>query len=125
MELLNRIRYFDIFPTAYLLYCAASIIAAPVKAASVPGYVIGWGDDASGKVMGISSIPFSNGAFIVTANAFDTGTVRIAGQLLSNAVAISAGFAHSLAIRDDGTVVAWGYNNFGQTTVPAGLTAVF
>ena len=43
---------------------------------------------------------------------------------LSDAVAISAGWIHSLALRSDGTVVAWGDNRYGQVTVPAGLTDV-
>ena len=33
-------------------------------------------------------------------------------------VAAAAGNAHSLALRSDGTVVAWGSNAFGQTDVP-------
>ena len=52
---------------------------------------------------------------------------------LSNVVAISAGGFHSLALKGDGTVVAWGAgepNNpsdlfgFGQSTVPPGLSGV-
>jgi len=37
---------------------------------------------------------------------------------------ISVGAEHSLALRADGKVVAWGYNGNGQTTVPAGLEYV-
>jgi alpha-tubulin suppressor-like RCC1 family protein len=40
---------------------------------------------------------------------------------LSNVVAVAAGGEHSLAIRADGTVAAWGSNNCGQTNVPPGL----
>ena len=47
---------------------------------------------------------------------------------LSNVVAIAAGGIdgsfHSLAVRADGRVVAWGSNNYGQTNVPASLTNV-
>jgi hypothetical protein len=44
---------------------------------------------------------------------------------LTNAVAVAAGATHSLALRADGTVVAWGgYNAFGQTNIPPGLTNV-
>ena len=32
--------------------------------------------------------------------------------------AISAGLGHSVALKNDGSVVAWGYNHVGQTTVP-------
>jgi alpha-tubulin suppressor-like RCC1 family protein len=41
---------------------------------------------------------------------------------------LEAGFAHSLALKPDGTVVAWGVNNYdqnyGQATVPAGLSGI-
>jgi hypothetical protein len=40
--------------------------------------------------------------------------------------AIAAGTAHSLALKGDGTVVAWGCRGFdyGQCTVPSGLSGV-
>jgi hypothetical protein len=43
---------------------------------------------------------------------------------LSGVVAIAAGGYHTVALKRDGTVVAWGYNNEGQTDVPAGLSGV-
>ena len=39
-------------------------------------------------------------------------------------IAIAASNSHSLALKADGTVVAWGSNFAGETTVPAGLTGV-
>ncbi|MCX6925273.1 MAG: immunoglobulin domain-containing protein, partial [Verrucomicrobia bacterium] len=38
--------------------------------------------------------------------------------------AIAAGSLHNLAIKADGTVVAWGNDSFGQATVPAELSGV-
>ena len=38
------------------------------------------------------------------------------------AIAIAAGSQHSLALKADGTVVAWGTNQYGQTNVPASAT---
>ena len=37
---------------------------------------------------------------------------------------VAAGGNHSLALKSDGTVVAWGDNGYGQSTVPAGLSGV-
>jgi len=43
---------------------------------------------------------------------------------LSGVIAIAAGYEHNLALKSDGTVVAWGYNANGQTTIPSGLSDV-
>jgi hypothetical protein len=43
---------------------------------------------------------------------------------LTNVTAIAAGDLHVLALKSDGTVVAWGDNTNGQTNVPAGLRDV-
>ena len=37
---------------------------------------------------------------------------------------ITSGVQHNLALKSDGTVVAWGMNTFGQSNVPAGLSNV-
>ena len=42
----------------------------------------------------------------------------------SNVVAVAAGDSHNLALKTNGTVVAWGLNTSGQTNVPAGLSNV-
>ena len=39
-------------------------------------------------------------------------------------IRIAAGAYHNLALKNDGTVVAWGENCYGQATVPAGLSGV-
>jgi hypothetical protein len=44
---------------------------------------------------------------------------------LNNVVAISGGYDHCLALRNDGTVIAWGGENYyQQTNVPPGLAGV-
>jgi alpha-tubulin suppressor-like RCC1 family protein len=63
-----------------------------LQAAPPSGYVLEWGWNTS------------------------TGNAAPAMQVLSNAVAISAGRLHCLALKDDGTVVAWGGNFRGEPT---------
>jgi hypothetical protein len=43
---------------------------------------------------------------------------------LANVTAIAGGANHSVALKSDGTVVCWGDNSQGQSTVPANLTNV-
>jgi len=73
----------------------------------------------------------SDGSDIVTA---DTTTLS-AGMIVSapgivgpagltNVVAIAAGAHHSLAVKSDGTVIAWGWETGGQINVPPGLTGI-
>ena len=42
----------------------------------------------------------------------------------TNVVSIAAGWGHSLALRADGAIVAWGDNSYGQCNVPASATNV-
>src|SRR5262245_42305268 len=43
------------------------------------------------------------------------------GTIFTN---IAAGGLHRLAIRNDGVLFAWGWNEYGQSKVPAGVTNV-
>ena len=43
---------------------------------------------------------------------------------LTNVLAIAAGNSHSVALKSNGRVSAWGYNYIGQTNVPAAATNV-
>ena len=63
-------------------------------------------------------------AYLVTESVPLPPPPTVAGQRtagLANVVGISAGALHSLALRRDGTVVAWGDNTYKQLAVPAGL----
>jgi alpha-tubulin suppressor-like RCC1 family protein len=78
------------------------------------GTVVGWGNNYYGQATGVatnSSPPY-----------YASGIVIVSGQKLSNVVAIAAGDSHSLALKADGTVVGWGANGRGQTTIPASAT---
>jgi hypothetical protein len=47
------------------------------------------------------------------------GSLTEAPAGLSNVVAIAAGLWHNLALKDDGTVVGWGDNTYGQLNIPS------
>src|SRR6185369_10810607 len=52
------------------------------------------------------------------------GTMARVPTNLNQVRVIGAGGLHSTALRENGTIVAWGDNQFGQTDVPAGLSNV-
>lgn len=95
-------------------------IAAPVKSISAgsdftlalahDGLVYGWGGNSSGQLgIGRFSSTVPNPAML-------PGLQKIQ--------AISAGHAHALALRSDGTVWAWGSNNHGQLGAPGGSASL-
>ena len=54
----------------------------------------------------------------------DNGMHQLDVPLTSDAVAVSAAGGHALALRGNGTVVAWGDDRFGQSVVPDGLSGI-
>jgi gliding motility-associated-like protein len=68
------------------------------------GTVWAWGNNSNGQ-LGDNSTTQRNMAVQVRA---------VGAGFLNNAVAIEAGGSHSMAILDDGRVVAWGLNSSGQ-----------
>jgi len=79
------------------------------------GTVLGWGHNAYGQATGVPNW---------VSPEVSTGLVMVAGQVLTNAVAIAAGGMHSLALRADGTILGWGDDWYGQSTPPPSLTNV-
>lgn len=71
----------------------------------------------------------ANGAFSASVVAWGWPSASINSVTnvpigLTNVVGIATGEAHNLALRSDGTLVAWGDNSSNQTNVPAGLSNV-
>ncbi|MFO1499271.1 MAG: RCC1 repeat-containing protein [Verrucomicrobiota bacterium] len=93
---------------------------AHTVALKTDGSVVAWGNNSYGEVTGTptTKAPYFAGASPVT----------LGGQVLSGVTAIAAGEFDTVALKSDGSVVAWGYNNSGQTTVPmaaqSGVTAI-
>ncbi len=80
-------------------------------ALTLDGRAVCWGDNAHGQVTGrpSTSSPTST-------NGSPPG--------LADVIAIAAGGYHTMALRRDGTVIAWGDNVYGQTNVPSTLSGV-
>ncbi|HEY3281797.1 MAG TPA: hypothetical protein VGN26_05940, partial [Armatimonadota bacterium] len=74
-------------------------------AARSDGGVLAWGSGLDGRL--------GDGAGVDRPTPVPVAGVGGVGAL-TNVVAVSAGVAHSLALRVDGTVVAWGLNDHGQ-----------
>ncbi len=83
---------------------AGSVTSAPPAVltvnAAAPGAVVAWGG-----------------------NNYNFGQTTLPETALSGVTAIAVGY-HTVALKSDGSVVAWGKSSYGQTTVPAGLSGV-
>jgi len=75
------------------------------------GTVAAWGAGTNDPSTSVNSAALSFGQNVVPYG-------------LSNVVAIAGSLNSSLALKSDGTVLAWGNNWYGQTNVPAGLSNV-
>jgi uncharacterized repeat protein (TIGR02543 family) len=101
--------------------------STPVTASPTPGYhFINWTGTNGFATSTANPLIVSNVSLdqTITAN-FTTSidTFSIVTHGLSNAVDVKGGASHTVVLRKDGTVVAWGGTD-GQSTVPTGLTGV-
>lgn len=100
------------------------------------GSVVAWGNaDGAGQapvpnlaLNGVSAISAGNAYSMAVINGSvvvwgynESGATPVAG--LSGVTAISAGWFHRLYLKNDGSVVAWGDNLYGQATVPTSVLA--
>jgi hypothetical protein len=80
------------------------------------GSVVAWGRNEQGQTTGIPSAepPYS---------AIGNPPV-VNGVALNGVKGIAVGERHTVALKNDGTVVAWGVNDYGQLDIPADLNGV-
>ena len=81
------------------------------------GYAYAWGNNSNGQ-LGDNTISYSS----VPVRVRDPASPNDASKGLQ-AVQVSSGYQHSLALDADGNIWAWGYNGFGQlgnNTIPTG-----
>ena len=99
----------------------------------IDGSVIAWGDNIYGQL----NVPAGLVATKIDAGALHTLALTPSGGVVcwgawcggmpdgasSGIIDIAAGYEHSLAWNESGVLYAWGRNEFGESTVPAGLPA--
>ncbi|MBI2514185.1 MAG: putative Ig domain-containing protein [Opitutae bacterium] len=90
------------------------------------GEVVAWGatGNVSLAVSGLTDIVDIAGAIVLRSDRRVVNLGRYGYAVpaaATDVVGIAAGASHSLALRADGTVVAWGSNSYGQCSVPPGL----
>jgi alpha-tubulin suppressor-like RCC1 family protein len=105
------------------------------------GRVVGWGDNFSGQTnmlgpaTGIIAIvskaernlALQGGGTLIASGTVWDGNSSVPATIpleLGEVIGVAAGLGHTLVLRSDGTVAAWGWNYFGQANVPAGLINV-
>jgi hypothetical protein len=121
-------------PQALLWLAASMFLSSPQLQAA---YVYSWGNN----FYGLTNVPAGlTNVVAIAAGAADMAVTRdgrvvewgpgallpppTVAATLTNVVAGSVGYSHSLALKADGTVVAWGDNTFGQCNVPPNLSGV-
>jgi len=105
---------FFIFALSLLLTAPDSATAAPAVSTTIP---------AAGAI----NVPTSAAITATFSESMDTTTITAGSVTLSQPLrikAIAAGPGSTLALRDNGTVIGWGFKGYGQINVPAGLTNV-
>lgn len=82
---------------------------------------------ANSPADGATNVAVTSNVMATFSEAMDQASITSGSFTLSRFVrikAIAAGGSHTVALKNDGTVVAWGNNGNGQTTVPAGVAGV-
>ena len=88
------------------------------------GKVVGWGLNTNGQIGNNAIINTGVPAYVQKQVQVtdEEGTSVTEYRDLDNIVSIAAGANHALAIADDGTVWAWGLNNYGELGINVGNT---
>jgi alpha-tubulin suppressor-like RCC1 family protein len=103
--------------TGVLMVAAGAAHSLALKA---DGQIVGWGNNTFGEITipaGLTGVVAVDAGGVTVSEAVTTDT-----QFLGYRNDYYSSF--SLALKNDGSVVGWGSNDYGQITIPAGLTGV-
>jgi len=127
----------DTTPPTIILLDANPMIIALNSVFIDPGSVVTDNVDSGLSAVGAGFInPMVPGTYTMTYHVRDTAgnsalpvirivnVVRLTGTNIETRPWVDAGLNHTVALKANGTVVAWGYNSAGQTAVPTGLNGV-
>jgi len=102
----------------FLFYLSSGVFNL-VAAGPQGGWIIGWGYNGGGEVTGRSPYNYTTNkaemmAQILSTNIsiYATGTVAVAGQVLSNITTITGGLDFPLALNTTKQVINWGMSNW-------------
>lgn len=73
---------------------------------------------------GANSLAVRSGVGIVQWGSYPAGIPSSITAGTTNIVAVGAGLANSMVLRNDGSVVAWGNNSYGLTNIPVAATNI-
>ena len=125
----QRVQYFGKSLTGIAEVRAGELHTA---ARRIDGSVIAWGDNIYGQLnapAGLVATKIDAGSLHTLALTPSGGVVcwgacaGVPKAAASGMADLAAGYEHSLAWNESGTLLAWGRNDFGQSTVPATLPA--
>jgi alpha-tubulin suppressor-like RCC1 family protein len=115
--------------THALALCATIGLAASAAQAQVTGGVMAWGDNSKGQTTipaaalsgvtaiaggGENTVALKDGAVLVWGNNY-RGLLTIPTGAQSGVTAIASGGEHTVALKNNGQVICWGTNGFGQS----------
>ncbi|MFM2295102.1 MAG: hypothetical protein RLZZ350_1515, partial [Verrucomicrobiota bacterium] len=100
------------FGSYHLVASNAAGATVSAEAALTRGQIVAWGSGLSGFTIATNLLIPASLTNIIAVACGDNGSTA------------NSTSSHNLALRDDGTVFAWGSNNSGETNVPANATNV-
>jgi uncharacterized delta-60 repeat protein len=105
-----------------------NVASATTPAIACSLSLVRWGDYNSDHYLSefgnVVSVAMNGNGDFLTLKSDGTVESWMDGTNLSDVIAVALGSGHALALRDDGTVVGRGGNDFGQATAPTNLTGV-